>query len=166
MLNAKRAPFRDREWTIILTLPERPSPCSPPPLPEFPRLFTAPSTRSASEPDYILKPGMNQLNLPAKMANYTLLSGGEKALVGIALMFAVLTVRPTPVCLMDEVDAALDEANIDRFTAFLREKTSTSQFVMISHRQSTMESANVLWGVTMEEEGVSKVISVRLTESA
>ena len=106
-----------------------------------------------------------KVELPGKkVGNYSLLSGGEQALIGIALMFATLEVRPTPFCVMDEVDAALDEANIDRFTAYLRDKAAGSQFVMISHRQSTMEAASALWGVTMEEEGVSKIISVRLTE--
>ena len=99
-----------------------------------------------------------------KVANYNLLSGGEKSLIGIALMFAMLAVRPTPFCVMDEVDAALDEANIDRFTAYLKDKALDNQFVMISHRQSTMEAASALWGVTMEEEGVSKVIGVKLSE--
>lgn len=101
-----------------------------------------------------------------KVANYNLLSGGEKSLVGIALMFAMLTVRPTPFCVMDEVDAALDEANINRFTSFLEDKAAATQFVMITHRQSTMEVASSLWGVTMEEEGVSTVVSVRLKEVA
>ncbi|MDO4581578.1 MAG: chromosome segregation protein SMC [Bacillota bacterium] len=119
-----------------------------------------------SDPDDLLETGVElSVNLPGKkVANYNLLSGGEKALIGIALMFAMLTVRPTPFCIMDEVDAALDEANIDRFTAYLSDKSTYSQFVMISHRQSTMEAAQTLWGVTMEEEGVSKVISVRLSE--
>lgn len=118
-----------------------------------------------SAPEDILETGVElNVSLPGKrVANYNLLSGGEKALIGIALMFAMLTVRPTPFCVMDEVDAALDEANIDRFTAFLQDKAADSQFVMISHRQSTMEAADALWGVTMEEEGVSKVIGVRLT---
>ena len=121
-----------------------------------------------SQPDDPLNTGVElRVELPGKrVANYNLLSGGEKSLIGIALMFAMLEVRPTPFCVMDEVDAALDEANIDRFTAYLRDKASASQFVMISHRQTTMEAASVLWGVTMEEEGVSKIISVRLTEMA
>lgn len=118
-----------------------------------------------SEPDNILETGVEiSVSLPGKkVSNYNLLSGGEKSLIGIALMFAMLTVRPTPFCVMDEVDAALDEANIDRFTAYLRDRSDSNQFIMISHRQSTMESAASLWGVTMAEEGVSKVLSVRLT---
>ena len=120
-----------------------------------------------SEPEAPLTTGVElRVDLPGKrVANYNLLSGGEKSLIGIALMFAMLEVRQVPFCIMDEVDAALDEANIDRFTAYLQDKAGASQFVMISHRQTTMEAANALWGVTMEEEGVSKVISVRLTEA-
>jgi chromosome segregation protein len=117
-----------------------------------------------TEPEEILLTGVDiNVTLPGKMiVNYNLLSGGEKVLIGIALMFAVMAVRPSPFILMDEVDAALDEANIDRFTAYLRELAQSSQCVMISHRQSTMEAADSLWGVTMEEEGVSKLLSVRL----
>jgi len=117
-----------------------------------------------SDPEQILETGVEIAVHPPgkKVSNYNLLSGGEKALIGIALMFAILAVRPTPFCVMDEVDAALDEANIDRFTAYLKDQAAASQFVMISHRQSTMEAASALWGVTMEEEGVSKVIGVKL----
>ena len=121
-----------------------------------------------SEPESILETGVEiSVHPPGKkVANYNLLSGGEKSLIGIALMFATLAVRPTPFCFMDEVDAALDEANIDRFTAYLREKSINTQFVMISHRQGTMEAASALWGVTMEEEGVSKILGVKLSDLA
>jgi len=117
-----------------------------------------------TEPEEILSTGVElSVTLPGKkIINYNLLSGGEKVLIGIALMFAVMAVRPSPFILMDEVDAALDEANIDRFTTYLRELSQRAQCVMISHRQSTMEAADSLWGVTMEEEGVSKLLSVRL----
>ncbi len=117
-----------------------------------------------TEPENLLSTGVDlAISLPGKkISNYNLLSGGEKALIGMALMFAALTVKPSPFCVMDEVDAALDEANIDRFTVYLRELAAKSQFVMISHRQGTMEAADNLWGVTMEEDGVSKLISVRL----
>ena len=117
-----------------------------------------------TEPEEILSTGVDiSVTLPGKkIVNYNLLSGGEKVLIGIALMFAVMAVRPSPFILMDEVDAALDEANIERFTAYLRELAQNTQCVMISHRQSTMEAADSLWGVTMEEEGVSKLLSVRL----
>ena len=135
----------------------------------FSRLFGGGSAGlRMTDPDSILETGVDLMVSPPgkKVSNYNLLSGGEKSLIGIALMFAMLEVRPSPFCVMDEVDAALDEANIDRFTAFLRDKSAQSQFVMISHRQTTMEAANSLWGVTMEEEGISKVVSVRLTEAS
>ncbi|NLF80160.1 MAG: chromosome segregation protein SMC, partial [Clostridia bacterium] len=131
----------------------------------FTRLFGGGSAALClTEPTDLLETGVEiRVNPPGKkVTNYNLLSGGEKALIGIALMFAMLEVRPTPFCVMDEVDAALDEANISRFTDYLAAKSSDSQFVMITHRQTTMESAAVLWGVAMEEEGVSKVVSVRL----
>ncbi len=119
------------------------------------------------EPERILETGVEILVHPPgkKIANYNLLSGGEKSMIGIALLFAMLAVRPTPFCMMDEVDAALDEANIQRFTAYLQEQAGKSQFVMITHRQSTMEAASALWGVTMEEEGVSKIVSVKLNQN-
>ncbi|MDO4732719.1 MAG: chromosome segregation protein SMC, partial [Bacillota bacterium] len=121
-----------------------------------------------SEPDNLLETGVEiSVHPPGKkVANYNLLSGGEKSLIGIALMFATLEIRPTPFCFMDEVDAALDEANIDRFTAYLKDSSGETQFVMISHRQGTMEVANALWGVTMEEEGVSKILGVKLSDLA
>ncbi|MBQ6808138.1 MAG: chromosome segregation protein SMC [Firmicutes bacterium] len=121
-----------------------------------------------SDPEDILETGVEiSVHPPGKkVSNYNLLSGGEKSLIGIALMFATLEVRPTPFCFMDEVDAALDEANIDRFTAYLKDKSEGTQFVMISHRQGTMEAAGALWGVTMEEEGVSKILGVKLSDLA
>ncbi|MEG1501368.1 MAG: hypothetical protein RR396_05365, partial [Clostridiales bacterium] len=104
-------------------------------------------------------------SLPGKKVNnYNLLSGGEKALCGIALMFGVLAVRPTPFCVMDEVDSALDEANIQRFSQYLQQLSSSTQFLMISHRQGTMEAASSLGGITMEEDGISKIVSVRLNK--
>ncbi len=121
-----------------------------------------------TEPADILETGVELLvKLPGKkVSNYNLLSGGEKALCGIALMFAILAVRPTPFCVMDEVDSALDEANIQRFGEYLRQLSQNTQIVMISHRQGTMEIASSLWGITMEEEGVSKIISVRLNKES
>ena len=131
----------------------------------FSRLFGGGSAELImTEPDNLLETGIELVvNIPGKhISNYNLLSGGEKSLCGIALLFAVLAVRPTPFCVMDEVDAALDEANVDRFGNYLQELSAQTQFLMISHRQGTMEKAASLWGVTMEEEGVSKLISVKL----
>ena len=93
----------------------------------------------------------------------TLLSGGEKAFVATALYFAILKVRPTPFCLLDEIDAALDDRNVDRFAGYLRNLTKT-QFIVITHRRGTMEAADVLYGVTMQEQGVSKLLRLDLNQ--
>ena len=92
----------------------------------------------------------------------TLMSGGERALTGLALLFAIFYFRPSPFCVLDEVDAPLDDANIHRFLRVLRELTSQTQFLVITHNRKTMEAADVLYGVTMEEPGLSKLVSVRL----
>jgi chromosome segregation protein len=97
-----------------------------------------------------------------KLQNIDLLSGGEKALVAIALLFGLFMIKPTPLCLFDEVDAPLDDANINRFIELVREFSKTSQFILITHNKSTMEASNTLYGITMETPGVSKVVSVRL----
>jgi chromosome segregation protein len=95
----------------------------------------------------------------------TLMSGGEKALTGLALLFAIFYHRPSPFCVLDEVDAPLDDANIHRFLRVLRELTSQTQFIVITHNRKTMDAADVLYGVTMEEPGLSRLVSVRLTEA-
>jgi chromosome segregation protein len=97
-----------------------------------------------------------------KLQNIDLLSGGEKALVATALLFGLFMIKPTPFCLLDEVDAPLDDANINRFIDLVKEFSKTSQFILITHNKSTMETANTLYGITMETPGVSKVVSVRL----
>jgi len=95
----------------------------------------------------------------------TLMSGGEKALTGLALLFAIFYHRPSPFCVLDEVDAPLDDANIHRFLRVLRELTSQTQFIVITHNRKTMDAADVLYGVTMEEPGLSCLVSVQLTEA-
>jgi len=97
-----------------------------------------------------------------KLQNIDLLSGGEKALVATALLFGLFMIKPTPFCLLDEIDAPLDDANINRFIEMVKEFSKTSQFILITHNKKTMEMANTLYGITMETPGVSKVVSVRL----
>ncbi|KXG10519.1 Chromosome partition protein Smc [Anoxybacillus sp. P3H1B] len=100
-----------------------------------------------------------------KLQNLSLLSGGERALTAIALLFSILKVRPVPFCVLDEVEAALDEANVHRYALYLKRFSSQTQFIVITHRKGTMEEADVLYGVTMQESGVSRLVSVRLEDS-
>jgi len=117
--------------------------------------------------DDILSAGVDIIAEPPgkKLSNITLLSGGEKSLTAIAILFAILQLKPMPFCLLDEIEAALDEANVDRFAKYLRNYSSDTQFIVITHKKSTMEHSNVLYGVTMEEKGVSKIVSVKLSEA-
>ncbi|MEI6245965.1 MAG: chromosome segregation protein SMC, partial [Acidobacteriota bacterium] len=97
-----------------------------------------------------------------RLQNVQLLSGGEKALTAMALMFAIFKYRPSPFCLLDEIDAPLDDANIGRFVEMLKTMQDHTQFILITHNRKTMEIANRLYGVTMEEPGVSKLISIQM----
>jgi len=99
-----------------------------------------------------------------QLKTITLLSGGEKAFVAIALYFSILRVHPTPFCMLDEIDAALDERNVARFAAYLRNLCQDTQFIVITHRRGTMEACDVLYGVTMQEQGVSRMLSIHLNE--
>ena len=99
-----------------------------------------------------------------KLQSVNLLSGGEKALTAVALIFAIFLIKPTPFCLLDEVDAPLDDANVGRYNDLVKEMSRTSQFILITHNKRTMEMVDTLYGVTMEEPGVSKLVSVRLSE--
>jgi chromosome segregation protein len=100
-----------------------------------------------------------------KLQQLSLLSGGEKALTAIGLIFAFLRVKPVPFCVFDEIEATLDEANLTRFSNYLQRFAGQTQFILVSHRKKTMEQADILYGVTMEEAGVSKLISVRLRDN-
>lgn len=100
-----------------------------------------------------------------KLQNINLMSGGEKGLSAIALLFAILKMKPTPFCILDEIEAALDDANVARYAEFLKRFSTNTQFIVITHRKGTMEASDALYGVTMEEKGVSKIISIDLTRA-
>lgn len=100
-----------------------------------------------------------------KLQNINLMSGGEKGLSAIALLFAILKMKPTPFCILDEIEAALDDANVGRYANFLKTFSTNTQFIVITHRKGTMEVSDVLYGVTMEEKGISKIVSVDLNEN-
>jgi chromosome segregation protein len=131
----------------------------------FPRLFCGgrAELRLTNEDD-LLETGIDIIVQPPgkKLQNVTLLSGGEKALTAVALIFSIFLIKPTPFCLLDEVDAPLDDANIGRFNDMVREMSAISQFIIITHNKATMQVADTLYGITMEEPGASKVVSVRL----
>jgi chromosome segregation protein len=120
-----------------------------------------------THPEDLLNTGVEIVAQPPgkKLQNLGLLSGGERALTAIALLFSILKVRPVPFCILDEVEAALDEANVFRFSQYLKRFSSETQFIVITHRKGTMEEADVLYGVTMQESGVSKLVSVRLEDT-
>lgn len=120
-----------------------------------------------TDPNNILESGVDIVAEPPgkKLQNITLLSGGEKALTAIAILFAILKLRPMPFCLLDEIEAALDDSNVGRFAEYLRRFSKITQFIVITHRKPTMELADCLYGVTMEEKGVSKMVSVQLADA-
>ncbi|WNS79753.1 chromosome segregation protein SMC [Domibacillus sp. DTU_2020_1001157_1_SI_ALB_TIR_016] len=121
-----------------------------------------------TDPKDILNAGVDISAMPPgkKLQHLSLLSGGERALTAIALLFAILRVRPVPFCILDEVEAALDEANVHRFSRYLKEFSANTQFIVITHRKQTMEEADALYGVAMQESGVTSLVSVRLEEAA
>ncbi|MGI5851313.1 MAG: chromosome segregation protein SMC [Caldicoprobacterales bacterium] len=118
------------------------------------------------DPNDVLTSGIEIIAQPPgkKLQNINLLSGGEKALTAIAILFAILEHKPAPFCVLDEIDAALDENNVENFGKFLKQFCENTQFVLITHRRGTMENSDVLYGVAMEEKGVSRMISVRLED--
>lgn len=121
---------------------------------------------SLSNPEDVLESGIDiEVQPPGKkLQNMMALSGGEKALSAIALLFSVLEVRPTPFCILDEVEAALDESNVYRFADYIRKYSEKTQFIVVTHRRGTMESADIMYGVTMQEKGVSKLLKLKFED--
>ncbi len=119
-----------------------------------------------TDPNDILNSGIDIVAEPPgkKLKSNSFLSGGEKTLTAISLLFSILNVKPVPFCILDEVEAALDEANVDLFGKYLKEKENKSQFILITHKKRTMEYADTLYGITMQESGVSKIVSVKLED--
>ena len=121
---------------------------------------------SLSDPDNVLESGIDiEVQPPGKkLQNMMALSGGEKALSAIALLFSVLEVRPTPFCILDEVEAALDDNNVYRFADYIRKYSEKTQFIVVTHRRGTMEAADIMYGVTMQEKGVSKLLKLKFED--
>jgi chromosome segregation protein len=133
----------------------------------YPKLFRGGEARLVlTEPENLLETGIDVIARPPgkKAQHITLLSGGEKALTAVGLIFSIFLVKPSPFCILDEVDAPLDDANIGRFCELLREMSAASQFLVVTHNKASMEASDHLYGITMSDPGVSKVVSVRLTD--
>src|SRR5690606_24000422 len=133
----------------------------------FPRLFGGGHAYLELEGEDLLEAGVAIMARPPGKRNSTihLLSGGEKALTAVALVFSIFELNPAPFCLLDEVDAPLDDANVGRFSEIVREMSEQVQFVIITHNKTTMESMHQLTGVTMSEPGVSRLVAVDLDEA-
>ncbi|MDE6976897.1 MAG: AAA family ATPase, partial [Lachnospiraceae bacterium] len=123
-------------------------------------------TLELMEEEDILEAGIRIIAQPPgkKLQNMMQLSGGEKALTAIALLFAIQNLKPSPFCLLDEIEAALDESNVSRFARYLHKLTKNTQFIVITHRRGTMEQVDRLYGITMQEKGVSALVSVNLID--
>ncbi|MEI3509075.1 MAG: hypothetical protein V8R01_08370 [Bacilli bacterium] len=124
------------------------------------------ATLKLTDPNDLLETGVEIVASPPgkKLSSISLLSGGEKTLTAISLLFAIIKSRPAPFCILDEVEAALDEVNVDTFGKYVTTLKNKSQFIIITHKKKTMEYADVLYGITMQESGVSKLVSVKLEE--
>ncbi len=124
-------------------------------------------TLELAEDEDILEAGIRIISQPPgkKLQNMMQLSGGEKALTAIALLFAIQNLKPSPFCLLDEIEAALDDSNVGRFAGYLQKLTKNTQFIIITHRRGTMNAADRLYGITMQEKGVSTLVSVDLVEN-
>src|SRR5215471_7256839 len=135
----------------------------------FPKLFNGGRGElHLTDPDDLLETGVEIIAQPPgkKLGNIELMSGGEKALTAVSLIFALFQHKPSPFCVLDEVDAPLDEANVTRYSELIRSMTDRSQFILITHVKRTMQSVDVLYGVTMQEPGISRLVSVKVNESA
>ena len=123
-------------------------------------------TLELMEDEDILEAGIRIIAQPPgkKLQNMMQLSGGEKALTAISLLFAIQNLKPSPFCLLDEIEAALDDSNVTRFAKYLHKLTKNTQFIVITHRRGTMTAADRLYGITMQEKGVSALVSVSLLE--
>ena len=119
-----------------------------------------------TEGEDVLEAGIQIIAQPPgkKLQNMMQLSGGEKALTAISLLFAIQSLKPSPFCLLDEIEAALDDSNVGRFSRYLHKLTKDTQFIVITHRKGTMSAADMLYGITMQEKGVSSLVSVNLIE--
>ena len=124
-------------------------------------------TLELTEGEDILEAGIQIISQPPgkKLQNMMQLSGGEKALTAISLLFAIQNLKPSPFCLLDEIEAALDDSNVDRFAGYLHKLIENTQFIVITHRRGTMVASDRLYGITMQEKGVSTLVSVNLIES-
>jgi chromosome segregation protein len=134
----------------------------------FPRMFRGGRAElRLTDPEDMLETGIDIIAQPPgkKLSNIELMSGGEKALTAVSLIFAIFQTKPSPFCVLDEVDAPLDDANVARYSEMVRSMTDRSQFILITHSKRTMQFADVLYGVTMAEPGVSKIVSVKINET-
>jgi chromosome segregation protein len=134
----------------------------------FPKLFGGGHAYLELTGDDLLTTGVSIMARPPgkRISNINLMSGGEKALTAVAFVFAIFRLNPAPFCLLDEVDAPLDDANVGRFTAMVKEMAETVQFIFVTHNKITMEMAHQLSGVTMREPGVSRLVQVDIDEAA
>ena len=133
----------------------------------FPIMFSGGYAKlSLTNPENILETGIEIMAQPPgkKLQQLSLLSGGERALTAITLLFAILKVRPVPFVILDEAEAALDDTNVARYAQYLQKFDNETQFIVITHRKGTMVNADVLYGVTMQESGVSQIVSVALDD--
>lgn len=120
-----------------------------------------------TDPDDLLNTGIDiKVNPPGKkITNINLLSGGEKSLVALSVLFSILKVRPLPLVILDEAEAPLDPANVERFAKYIKNFTDDTQFIVVTHREGTMENCDVLYGVTMEQKGITKIVKIKLNQA-